>query len=97
MAWLVHPKAHLSIRLMLNKSHGEAQLTLARTASLQGLGTYAAFRTRPEPGRPQLLSCAQLQALEAAPAVVHFTGPPSVAPSQFLNPYVGPSRSGRTP
>lgn len=75
--------------------HGGQHARVAQLATLaaapthmQGLGSYAAFRTRAEPERPQLFSAAQLAELTANPAVVHFTGPPTVAPCAFLNPHV---------
>lgn len=75
--------------------HGGQHARVAQLATLaaapthmQGLGSYAAFRTRAEPERPQLFSAAQLAELTASPAVVHFTGPPTVTPCAFLNPHV---------
>lgn len=57
----------------------------------QGAGTYLADRVRDAgPGRPPLLSSNEAAALEAAPAVVHFTGPPSLPPSQLLSRYGRP-------
>lgn len=57
----------------------------------QGLGSYAVFRTVAERGRPALLSPGELARLEAGPKVVHFTGPPLVLPSDYLNPHVRPA------
>ncbi|KAL4440416.1 hypothetical protein ABPG75_003417 [Micractinium tetrahymenae] len=57
----------------------------------QGIGSYAGFRLREEPGQPALFgSSAELQQYEEQPAVVHFTGtlPPIVRSSEYLNPWV---------
>lgn len=40
----------------------------------QGLGTYAQYRTRSEPGSPQILSEKALDTLTREPYIVHFTG-----------------------
>lgn len=71
---------------------GGAWQPLPLAWNAQGLGSYAAFRTAAEARRPALLSPAELRALEARPRVVHFTGPPTVLPSDFLNPHVGGAR-----
>ncbi|GAB4813174.1 hypothetical protein N2152v2_000220 [Parachlorella kessleri] len=42
----------------------------------QGLGTYAAFRTRPQNDKPQLFSVPELERLTADPAVVPYSAKP---------------------
>lgn len=66
-------------------------LCCCRSIALQGLGTYLSERTRCSgPQLPALITTEQEQQLAAAPAIVHFTGPPSITPAQLLNPYVKP-------
>ena len=61
------------------------------------MGTYARFRTKAERHRPALFdSIDELQHYEQQPAVVHFTGPPRVTPSAYLNPWVSSGRAQRT-
>jgi hypothetical protein len=56
---------------------------------MQGNGTYLTDHTKPTgPHQPPLFTPAVAAELEAFPAIVHFTGPPNITPSQLLNPYV---------
>lgn len=55
----------------------------------QGVGTYARRGISSEAGCPPLFASQEvLDLFESQPAVVHFTGLPSVAPSSYLNPWV---------
>jgi hypothetical protein len=59
--------------------------------AMQGIRTCLMDRTRPAaPHTPALFTAAAAEQLEAAPAIVHFRGSPSITPSQLLSPYVQP-------
>jgi lipopolysaccharide biosynthesis glycosyltransferase len=68
---------------------GPGWLELPLRWNAQGIGTYARFRLKSEPGSQSLFASHEaLQQFEKHPAVVHFTGPPIVTPSAFLNDWV---------
>lgn len=68
---------------------GDSWLELPQQWNAQGVGTYARFRTAEEQSRPALFgSGEELRLYEQRPAVVHFTGPLTVAPPAYLDPFV---------
>lgn len=54
----------------------------------QGLGTYAVFRTRPEPDFPQLFTTGDFDKMVQDPYIVHFTGAAKFTVSACLNGFV---------